>query len=115
MTTEWTRFAVSAGLIVLGLLCFSVGMVGVNSFKFVLNRMHAAGICDTIGTMLVLAGLMVAKGSDFLTLKLLLVLALPWISSPVSTHLLAMLESRTVDSLGQHLREEKEETQDGDI
>ena len=108
MTAEWIRFYICAGLIGLGLFCFAVGVVGVNSFDFVLNRMHASGICDTLGTLLIIGGLIVAKGADFYSLKLLLVLALLWISSPVSTHLLSMVEKRTSSHVEEFIKDEED-------
>ena len=109
MAAEWIRFGLCAALTLAGLFCFGVGVVGVNTFDFVLNRMHAAGICDTLGTLLVILGLVVAKGFDFYSLKLLLVLALLWISSPVSTHLLSWLERRTSAHLAKYIRDEEED------
>ncbi len=110
---EWIRFAVSAVLICLGLFAFAIGTVGVNFFDFVLNRMHASGICDTLGTLLMILGLVVANGANFFSLKLLLVLLLLWISSPVSTHLLSMVEKHTSNSLGRYIR--RKEDRDGSV
>ena len=45
----WIRFLVGAALIIVGLLMFIVEVFGVYRFKYVLNRMHAAAMGDTLG------------------------------------------------------------------
>ena len=114
MTAEWVRFGVCAALVGLGLFCFAVGVVGVNSFDFVLNRMHASGICDTLGTLLIILGLVVANGFNFYSLKLILVLGLLWIASPVGSHLLSLIEERTSAHVEEFIKND-EEANDGDI
>jgi multicomponent Na+:H+ antiporter subunit G len=53
------------------------------------TRMHAAGITDTLGADLILAGLMVQAGFSLVTVKLLLVAAFLFFTSPTSTHAIA--------------------------
>ena len=45
---EWVQFSFSAISIFLGLITICVGVFGSLRFKFILNRMHAAAIIDTI-------------------------------------------------------------------
>ena len=104
---EWLRFVISAGLIVCGLAVFALSVFGVYRFKYVLNRMHAAAMGDTLGLMFVLAGLMVMSGFTFLTLKLLLTLVMLWLTSPVSSHLIARLEITTNEHISDEVKEVK--------
>ena len=104
MNPEWIRFIIGAVLIIAGLFSFAVSVAGTFKFKYVLNRMHAAGICDTFGVGLTLLGLMVFSGFTFTTLKLLLVVAFLWFSSPTSTHMIARLEMMTGDKEAGHYR-----------
>lgn len=66
-----------------------VGAIGVLRFPDVYSRMHAAGITDTLGALLVLAGLVPLAGFSLATAKLLFILAFLWMASPTATHALA--------------------------
>lgn len=46
---EWVRFLAGAVLMLCGLGIFVIEMIGVFRFKYILNRMHAAAIGDTLG------------------------------------------------------------------
>ena len=63
--------------------------------SYVLNRMHAAAMGDTLGIGFSFLGLMIMSGWNFTTLKLFLVILFLWFSSPVSSHLIARLEVTT--------------------
>ena len=92
---EWIRFIVAALCIIAGLVVAGFATFGVFKFKFVLNRMHAAAMGDTLAILFVLAGLMVISGFSFTSLKLLLIILFLWFASPVSSHLIARLEVAT--------------------
>lgn len=92
---EWIRFLAGAALLLFGLGIFAIEMIGVFRFRYVLNRMHAAAMGDTLGIGFSLVGLMLMSGWNFTTLKLLLVIVFLWFSSPVSSHLIARLEVTT--------------------
>lgn len=79
---SWLLLASGAGFLV-------VGAVGVVRMPDVFTRMHAASVIDTLGTGLVVAGLMVQAGFSLVTLKLLFLLALVFFSGPVVSHALA--------------------------
>ncbi len=85
-------------LIVLGLLFFIVEMIGVFKFKYILNRMHAAAIGDTLGIGIVLLGLIFIEGISFISMKIGLVIIFLWFASPVSSHLISRLEITTDES-----------------
>lgn len=89
---EWIRFIGGAALIVLGLCIFFIEITGVFRFKYVLNRMHAAAMGDTLGLSACIAGLMLMNGLNFTTVKLLCIIVFLWLASPVSSHLIAKLE-----------------------
>ena len=102
---EWIRFLAGALLLVLGLLIFLIQMIGVFRFKYVLNRMHAAAMGDTLGIGCCLLGLIVMSGISFTSLKLLLVIIFLWFSSPVSSHLIARLEVATDEEREKHYKQ----------
>ena len=101
---EIIRFSVSAGLMLYALFILCVGVIGVYRFQYVLNRMHAAAMNDTLGILCALLSLIVADGFTFTSLKLLLVIVFLWISSPVSSHLIGRLEITT----NEHILEDME-------
>ena len=100
---EWIRFVLSAVLVIAGLIVMCLGVIGVYRFKYVLNRMHAAAMNDTMGIALVMLGLIVMSGFTFTSLKLLLVILMLWLSSPVSSHLIGRLEVTTNEDISKHM------------
>lgn len=97
------RFIIGIVLIISGLFVFLFELYGIFKMKYVLNRMHSAAMGDTMGLFLSLLGLMFLSGWNFTTLKLLLIVVFFWLSSPVSSHLLAKLVMRTDDKLDKKL------------
>ena len=92
---EWVKLAVGGALLLCGLIIFLIELYGIFHFRYVLNRMHAAAMGDTLGISVSLVGLMIFSGLNFTTLKMMLIVVFLWIASPVSSHLLARLEFTT--------------------
>ena len=99
---EWIRFILGTGLLCIGVIIFLLEIFGVFKFHYVLNRMHAAAMGDTLGIGASLAGLMILFGFRFVTLKLALVLVFLWCASPVSSHLISRLEATTNERLDKY-------------
>lgn len=108
------RFIVAAVLIAAGLFIFAVATAGVFKFKYVLNRMHVAAQSDTLGLLLVIAGVAVLTGFTFATLKLVVIIVLFWMTGPVASHMLAKMEidSQEKDDENQYEIMEEEEKDD---
>jgi len=96
---EIIRFGLSAGLMLCALFILLVGVIGVYRFQYVLNRMHAAAMNDTLGILCAMLALIVAEGFTFTSLKFLLVIVFLWVSSPVSSHLIGRLEITTNENI----------------
>ena len=97
-----------AGLfLALAVFIFFSEVLGFYKFTYVMNRMHAAAMGDTLGILLVLGGLMVFSGFTALSLKLLLTIVMLWLTSPVSSHLIGRLEVHINEKLDTHLKEVK--------
>ena len=109
--TEWIRFILAAVLMGFGMICFLTAVIGNLRFGFVLNRIHSAGVGDTLGVLSVVLSLTVASGLRMETLKLILVLVFLWIASPVSTHFLSQVEYFLGGRLRGHVRDERAEEQ----
>lgn len=100
-TLSWIRLIAGSVLLLTGLCFFLLELYGVFHFNYVLNRMHAAAMGDTLGITCSLVGLMFLSGLNSATLKMALVILFLWISSPVSSHMLARLEAETNEDIGQ--------------
>ncbi|GFI03407.1 MAG: monovalent cation/H(+) antiporter subunit G [Lachnospiraceae bacterium] len=101
---EWVKLAVGGALLLCGLIIFLIELYGIFHFRYVLNRMHAAAMGDTLGISVSLVGLMIFSGLNFTTLKMMLIVVFLWIASPVSSHLLARLEFTTNENLKNHCK-----------
>ena len=93
------RFIPAAILIALGVAVMITGVIGVFRIRYVLNRMHAAAMGDSLGILLIAAGVMLIFGLSFSTLKILCVVLLFWIAAPACSHLLAGFEVSTNEKL----------------
>lgn len=105
---EWIRFIAGAACIGIGLIFFIVELYGVFHYKYVLNRMHAAGMGDTLGISMSLIGLMIFSGFNYTTLKMALVIIFLWCASPVASHLISRLEVTTNEELEDYCEVEEE-------
>ena len=103
---ETLRFCLSAGFLLLGVGSILISVLGVYRFRFVMNRMHAAAITDTLGAFGILVGLMFAAGSWEYIPKLVLILAFLWFGSPLSSHFVSRLEISTNETASEHMDQE---------
>lgn len=103
---DWIRFALSAVLTVFGLFVLVTATLGLFRFHYVLNRIHATALADTLAVLTILAGLALAWGFTPVTLKLLAVVAFLWLTSPVASHLIGRLEVTVNDQLPQEMQVE---------
>lgn len=76
-------------LLLSGMFFFLVGTIGILRFPDVLTRAHSAAKCDTLGAILSLAALIVLRGIDLVSIKLLTIIVFVWITGPTATHLIA--------------------------
>ncbi len=78
----WVLLGAGAVFSVIG----GIGMLRLPDFY---TRMHAAGVTDTMGAWLILAGLMCLAGLTLVTAKLALILFFLFITGPSATHALS--------------------------
>lgn len=102
MIWEWLRFLAGTLVLLAGISIFLLEVFGLYRFHFVLDRMHAAAMGDTLGIGVSLLGLIIFSGFNFTSLKMLLVVVFLWFASPVSSHLIARLEVVTDEELDKH-------------
>lgn len=84
-----------------------MAVLGLFRFRYSLNRLHASGIGDTLGVLLMLLAAAVAYGISMATLKLLLILGLLWLTAPLSSHLIGQMVALTDEKLPEEAREWK--------
>lgn len=99
MSGEWIRFAVVAVILIAALIGFTAAVLGVFRFGFVMNRLHAAGIGDTVGLFGVVLAMIIAAGLHWDTVKLVLIIFFMWFTSPASSHFLIQVEYFTNEQL----------------
>lgn len=108
MRLEEVSFWIAALFIVAGFCILTLAVFGTYRFNYVLNRMHAAAMGDTLGIGSILIGVMILNGLDFITLKVLFILLFLWCASPVSSHLISRLEVTTNKELEKKCEVERE-------
>ena len=86
---EGLRLAAGAVLMLGGLFVFVTAVIGNFRFPHAAARMHSAALGDTLGILLIFAGLAVFCFSAGVLLKLGLILVIMWISGPACSHLVA--------------------------
>lgn len=85
---------VVAVLLFIGVFLFAVGVLGVLRFPDFYTRLHAAGKCDTLGSILVILALGIFNLQEFtfanllVSLKILSILVFVFVASPTATHAL---------------------------
>lgn len=92
---EWVRFGLTALLFLAGLFVLLTGVIAQYRFRYVLNRMHAASMGDSLGLLLMLLGLCLSLNDGWVICKYLLVATFLWLTSPTASHLIARLEIAT--------------------
>lgn len=107
---EWIRFGLTAAFLCMALIAFTLAVTGVWKFGFVMNRLHAAGIGDTLGIFCVVASLIAARGFSMNDLKLVAIILFLWFTSPVSSHFLSQVEYFTNPHLYRHVDRLPEKT-----
>ena len=80
---------ISGALIIVGSLSIVVGLLGVYRMPDFFTRLHAASVIDTLGTILILFGLILYQGFNLVSVKLLLILIFILITTPTAAHALA--------------------------
>lgn len=87
---------ISAALMLLGLVFFTAGTVGLIRFPDVRSQLHALTKADNLGLGLVLLGVAIQVGEVSTTILLLLVWVLALGAASVSAQALAGVEARKV-------------------
>lgn len=85
----------AATLMVIGGVFLAISCLGLLRLPDFYTRAHAVGKAETLGSMLVLGGLAVHNGADLTSVKILLILAIIFITNPTATHALTRAAFRS--------------------
>lgn len=99
------REIIAAICIIIGLLVFLCGTFGVFRLKYVLNKMHAAALGDTMGLFMVVLGLIILSSNVFIIAKFVLIILFFWLTSPIATHMLAKVELLTNKNAAERMKD----------
>ena len=110
------RTIISATLILVGAIFLWTAAIGVIRFPDFFSRLHAAGIGDTLGALLLTVGIMVKTGLTLLSLKVFLVYVIYLITNPLGTNLIILEAVHAQDYQGYNgKRIKKEKGDDRDV
>ena len=71
------------------------GAIGIFRFEEFYTRMHAASVTDTLCVFFIATGLILQSGFNLVTVKLIFVVALLWLTGPVASHALVSAAYQT--------------------
>ena len=75
-------------IISIGLIFMALGIVGIFKYHDFFTRILIASKIDTVGTLTVLLGIAIRVGFNFMSLRILLLLALMFVINPIVTHII---------------------------
>lgn len=81
---------ISAVLIGCGTIFLWIAAVGIVRFPDFYSRLHATGIGDTLGALLITLGIMVKTGLTLLSVKVFIVFIIYLITNPLGTNLIIL-------------------------
>jgi multicomponent Na+:H+ antiporter subunit G len=99
------RLILAALFLALAVFIFFSEVLGFYKFKYVMNRMHAAAMGDTLGIGSVLIAVAILTGELVPILKLALILVFMFLTGPAVTHLIAGAEVETHKNAGHEYQE----------
>jgi len=99
------RTILAVPFLLFAVFIFFSEVLGFYKFTYVMNRMHAAALGDTLGIACVLIAVAILTGELVPILKLFLVLVFMFLTGPVVTHLIAGAEVESHKNAGHEYKE----------
>ncbi|MEL6623472.1 MAG: monovalent cation/H(+) antiporter subunit G, partial [Pseudomonadota bacterium] len=94
-------------LIVGGVFFLVTGAIGMVRMPDVFTRMHGASLIDSLGSLLLILGLMIQAGPTLVAVKLGFIYILIFFTTPVASH--AVAQAALVAKVKPHLHEDRRE------
>lgn len=82
-----------------GIIFMLLSLLGIVRFPDFFTRLHAQGVGDTIGAMLIIGGMIVATGLNLLSAKLVLIFFVIMLTNPLGTNMMIIAEMYKMDYL----------------
>ena len=100
----------------LGLLFIMISLIGIIRLPDFFTRLHAQGVADTLGALLIIISMMMAAGSGLMSVKLFLVIVMILLTNPVGTNLMMMagMNNREFREYKKYSKIKKEEKREDD-
>ncbi|WP_339047046.1 monovalent cation/H(+) antiporter subunit G [Candidatus Mesenet endosymbiont of Phosphuga atrata] len=76
-------------LVVVGIFFVVTATVGIVRFPRFFTKVHAAGMVDSLGSALILIGVLIQNELSMNMIKIVLIIFLIWLTSTTSSHVLA--------------------------
>jgi multicomponent Na+:H+ antiporter subunit G len=92
---EILLYCLSGGALLLGTAALLVGALGLVRLPNLFSRIHAVGMIDTAGVALITFGMLVHEGFSLVSVKLVVVGAFLFFTSPIATHAVAQVAYRS--------------------
>jgi multicomponent Na+:H+ antiporter subunit G len=80
---------ISWGLLLGGSVFVLIGAIGMIRLPDMFSRIHAAGIIDTMGVVMLFVGMMLQAGLTLVSIKIFLIILFLMLTLPTATHALA--------------------------
>jgi len=93
--------------VILGIIVLTISAIGVIKFPDFYTRLHASSVGETMGTLLILIGMMILLGWQLLSLKIFLIFVIVCITNPLGTHLIMMQSVHHNNYLNYNTKKEK--------
>ena len=95
----------------LGLLFMLISLIGIIRLPDFFTRLHAQGVGDTLGALLLIISMMTAAGAGLMSVKLFLVMVIILITNPVGTNLM-MIAGMNNKEYREYKKDKKEKKAD---
>ena len=82
-----------------GALFMLISLIGLIRFPDFYTRLHAQGVGDTLGALLIIIGMAAATGLNIMSVKIFLIFAIIVLTNPIGTNLMLMAVIRHEDYL----------------
>ena len=91
-----------------GTIFLIVAAIGVIKFPDFYSRLHASGVGETLGAMLLTIGLMFMTGLNLMSVKLLIIFIVLLVANPLGTNMIMLAAVRKRDFLDYNEKEPEE-------
>ena len=98
----------SAVFLAAGTIFLIVAAIGVIKFPDFYSRLHASGVGETLGAMLLTIGLMFMTGLNLMSVKLLIIFIVLLVANPLGTNMIMLAAVRKRDFLDYNEKEPEE-------